>query len=73
MFKTMKTKIVDTFSDAEINSEEIKKGEEIVRLLQLKLVRDENNKRFNPERYNTTHGTKTALGLYRTLESMINS
>jgi hypothetical protein len=48
-------------------AEEIRKGEEIARLLQLKPAKGENRRRFSPERYETSHGTKTALGLYRTL------
>jgi hypothetical protein len=47
---------------------EIKSGAEIARILQLKPARDDQHKRYKPERYETTHGTKTALGLFRTLE-----
>ena len=43
-------------------------GEEIARILQLKEVRHpETGKRYTPARYETTHGSKTALGLARTL------
>ena len=48
---------------------EYKSGAEIALLLQLKPARDERTgKRYIPDRYETTHGTKTALGLFRTLE-----
>ncbi len=48
-------------------AEEQKRGESIVALLRLKQARDSNGKRFKPARYETTGGTKTALGLFRTL------
>lgn len=48
--------------------EMIRKGGEIARILQLKIARNEFGKRYVPERYDTKHGTKTALGVYRTLE-----
>ena len=53
-------------------SEETARGQEIARILQLKPARHYNGtsrgKRYSPERYATTHGTKTALGLFRTLQ-----
>ena len=52
-------------------NEQAARGREIARVLQLKPARDDNRKRYNPERYETTHGTKTALGLFRTLEHFI--
>jgi hypothetical protein len=52
--------------------EERKRGEEIARVLSLKPARDDNGKRYSPPRYNTAHGTKTALGLFRTLAHLIN-
>jgi hypothetical protein len=48
-------------------AEDICKGKQIAEILQLKPI-----KGYNPPRYNTTHGTKTALGLYRTLKHIIN-
>lgn len=43
-------------------------GEEIARLLHLKEARHpETGKRYAPARYETTHGSETALGLARTL------
>lgn len=43
-------------------------GEEIARVLHLKEARHpETRKRYTPARYETTHGSKTALGLARTL------
>jgi len=51
--------------------EQAARGREIARVLQLKPARDGNRKRYTPERYETTHGTKTALGLFRTLEHLI--
>lgn len=52
--------------------EETKRGVEIARILQLKPTKDDKGKRYSPERYNTTHGTKTALGLFRTLAYQVN-
>jgi hypothetical protein len=55
-------------SDQLTEEEEKKRGEAIVLVLALKEARDiESGKRFNPPRYHTEHGTKTALGLFRTL------
>lgn len=54
-------------------AEQTARGQEIARVLQLKHARDQNGKRYKPERYNTTHGTKTALGLFRTLEHLLAS
>ena len=54
-------------------AEQNARGQEIARVLQLKPARDDHGKRFKPERYNTTHGTKTALGLFRTLEHLLAS
>lgn len=53
-------------------AEETERGNEIVELLHLKQCRDDNGKRYNPPRYDTRHGTKTALGLYRTLWMFYN-
>jgi len=58
----LKTEI-DLFPD------EHAKGEGIVILLGLKECRDSNKKRFDPPRYQTSHGQKTAIGLYRTLKN----
>jgi hypothetical protein len=51
--------------------QETERGLEIVRVLQLKPAKDSNRKRWNPDRYETTHGNKTALGIFRTLEHLI--
>ena len=53
--------------------EEIKRGVEIARVLKLKVAKDSNGKRYKPDRYDTTHGTKTALGLFRTLEGLVTA
>lgn len=57
--------------------EEIKRGEEIARVLHLKqaLYYDgtSRGKRWNPARYYTTHGTKTALGLFRTVQCLVET
>lgn len=47
---------------------ETEAGTEIARILKLKPTKNDQGKRYTPERYATTHGTKTALGLFRTLE-----
>jgi len=62
--KTSKTypEIITTISEAE----EAKRGEEIARRLSLKPLKE-----FNPVRYETTGGNKTALGLFRTMQSII--
>jgi hypothetical protein len=52
-------------------AEEIRKGEEIAKILQLKPAK-EGGKAFSPARWQTEHGTKTALGLYRTLNPFFN-
>ena len=51
--------------------EETRRGIEIARVLMLKIAKNDKGKRYAPDRYNTTHGTKTALGLFRTLEYLI--
>lgn len=51
--------------------QETERGVELVRILQLKPAKDQNGKRLKPERYNTTHGTKTALGLFRTIQYQV--
>ena len=62
-----------TTKDAPLTeAEQTARGQEIARVLQLKPARD-NGRRYKPERFNTTHGTKTALGLYRTLERLLAS
>lgn len=56
------------YLDALTEREEIARGEKLVALLGLKEARDQHGKKFSPARYHTaTHGTKTALGLFRTL------
>jgi hypothetical protein len=51
--------------------QEQERGIEIARVLELKFAKDSNGKRWKPDRYYTTHGNKTALGLFRTLEHII--
>ena len=55
--------------------QETERGLEIVRVLGLKPAKyydgTRRGKRYNPDRYETTHGNKTALGLFRTLEYII--
>lgn len=45
-------------------------GEEIARVLHLKQARDDMGRRYKPARYETTHGSKTAIGLSRTMASL---
>lgn len=46
-------------------------GMQLVELLNLKQARDNDGRRFTPPRYNTTYGTKTAIGLYLTIQRII--
>lgn len=45
-------------------------GRELVRVLQLKEAKD-GRKSYNPPRYATTHGAKTALGIARTVHGIM--
>ena len=47
-----------------------RQGEAIAQLLQLREARDENGKRYTPKRYATTWGSKTAVGIYNTVETI---
>lgn len=69
----IRTKETDTMNQLITEEEETNRGLEIARVLCLKIARDSNGKRFKPDRYNTTHGTKTALGLFRTLEHLVET
>lgn len=40
------------------------RGENLAKVLRLKIARDDKGNRYKPERYATTWGTKTALGLF---------
>lgn len=56
--------------------EETRRGQVLVSLLNLKesKIQDANSKRgrsYDPPRYSTAYGTKTALGLFRTLASVV--
>ena len=42
-------------------------GENLAKVLRLKIARDDKGKRYKPERYATTWGNKTALGLFETV------
>lgn len=50
---------------------EQKIGEALVGVLNLKQVRDEDGEHYNPPRYELEGGTKTAIGVYRTLTRVI--
>jgi len=52
-------------------ADEIKRGQKLVDLLKLKEAKDDNDKRFNPPRYETSWGTKTALGLFRSVDCIV--
>lgn len=47
-------------------------GQKLIELLSLKQAKDDNGKRYNPPRYNTSYGTKTAIGLALSVESIIS-
>ena len=53
--------------------EEFLRGCEIARVLKLKYVKDSNGKHYDPKRFDTTHGTKTILGLYRTVRQLVET
>lgn len=53
-------------------AEETERGQAIIRLLALHPALDDAGKRFKPSRVNTEGGTKTALGLYRTIADIVN-
>lgn len=52
--------------------EETKRGLEIVRVFNLKIAKDDNGKRYNPDRFYSTHGNKTALGVFRTMKGLLS-
>lgn len=43
------------------------RGENLAEMLRLKIARDDKGNRYKPERYATTWGTKTALGLFNSV------
>ena len=58
--------------------EEFLRGCEIARVLQLKQAlyyptMKGRGVRHSPPRFNTTHGTKTILGLYRTVKQLVET
>ncbi len=60
-------KTLDTISE----QAELDCGKQLVLMLNLKQVKDQHGKAFNPPRYQTEYGTKTAIGLFRTIAPMI--
>lgn len=60
-----------TDSTALTEAEETARGVELVRVLELSEARDYDRKRYSPPRYATTHGTKTALGIFRTVAAIV--
>lgn len=73
-FTTMKTQpeIINGLSEAE----ETKRGELLVSFLKLKESKQETAHgkiSFDPPRYSTEWGTKTALGIFRSIEAIIKS
>ena len=57
--------------------EEFLRGCEIARVLQLKYAKycdgSKRGKKYDPVRFDTTHGTKTILGLYRTVKQLVET
>jgi hypothetical protein len=47
-------------------------GQKIVTLLNLRIAKDDNGKRYTPDRYHTDWGTKTARGLARSVASIFD-
>lgn len=70
-YKAHEPKTHNQMSQVLTEEQETERGAELVRVLQLKPAKDSNGKRWKPDRYETTHGNKTALGLFRTLEHII--
>lgn len=64
----MKTNPLDSIPE----TTEQERGEHLANLLYLKQAKDTNGKRFTPARYDTAWGTKTALGLFRSLGAVIH-
>jgi hypothetical protein len=54
-------------------AEEQKRGEALVRAFNLKQVKDERGNYYDPPRYLMFGETKTALGLFRTTQRVIES
>lgn len=54
-------------------AEETARGQKLVELLALKksTQTDSQNRRFDPPRYETAWGTKTALGLFRSIAAVM--
>lgn len=52
-------------------SEETKRGELLAQVLELKPCKLDNGERLDPPRYHTKWGTKTALGLFRTVARIV--
>lgn len=46
-------------------------GYKLVEILNLKQVKDNDGHFYNPPRYNTSYGTKTAIGLYLTVQRIM--
>lgn len=61
---------METQNERESKQEAI--GYKLVELLSLKEAKDNNGKRYNPPRYNTSYGTKTAIGLALSVERIIS-
>lgn len=59
----MKTTITET--------EEARRGQLLADALGLKSVRNQHGAHFDPPRYQTNWGTKTALGLFRTVARIV--
>lgn len=53
---------------AQIYNDSQEFGEKLVKFFDLKPVKDNDGKRYNPDRYYTVIGTKTAKGLALSLE-----
>lgn len=51
--------------------EKTKRGENIAKVLRLRIARDDNGRRYKPERYQTTWLNKTALGLFESIERLM--
>lgn len=58
-------------TDEIVGQSDADKGQKLIELLNLRQVKDADGNRYNPPRYNTSYGTKTAIGLYLTIQRIM--
>lgn len=57
---------IDTMPEL-TTEQKTERGENLAKVLRLKIARDDNGERYKPERYETTWLNKTALGLFESV------